>query len=102
MRGGSNGGAAGEPDGSELLRAIDTGLGPELLERALTHRSYAYENGGLPTRQPTRGWMIFWSETAREHSWQRLLYTWRWATSGPQSRPFWKVAIPNALAIVPE
>ena len=51
MRGGSNGGAAGEPDGSELLRAIDTGLSPGLLERALTHRSYAYENGGLPTNE---------------------------------------------------
>ena len=51
MRGGSNGGAAGGPDGSELLRAIDTGLSPGLLERALTHRSYAYENGGLPTNE---------------------------------------------------
>jgi ribonuclease III len=51
VRGGSNGSAAGGPDGSELLRAIDTGLGPELLERALTHRSYAYENGGLPTNE---------------------------------------------------
>ena len=51
MRGGSNGGVAGEPDGSELLRVIDSGLGPELLERALTHRSYAYENGGLPTNE---------------------------------------------------
>ena len=51
MRGGSNGGVAGEPDGSELLRAIDTGLSPALLERALTHRSYAYENGGLPTNE---------------------------------------------------
>jgi ribonuclease-3 len=26
-------------------------LGVELLERALTHRSYAYENGGLPTNE---------------------------------------------------
>ncbi len=51
MRGRSNGGTAGEPHGSELLRAIDTGLSPELLERALTHRSYAYENGGLPTNE---------------------------------------------------
>jgi ribonuclease III len=51
VRGGSNGSAAGEPDGSELLRAIDTGLSPALLERALTHRSYAYENGGLPTNE---------------------------------------------------
>ncbi len=39
------------PDGAELLRAIDAGLSPELLERALTHRSYAYENGGLPTNE---------------------------------------------------
>jgi ribonuclease III len=51
VRGGSNGGAAAEPDRSELLRVIDTGLGPDLLERALTHRSYAYENGGLPTNE---------------------------------------------------
>ncbi len=51
MRGGSNGSAAGEPDGTELLRAIDSGLSPELLERALTHRSFAYENGGLPTNE---------------------------------------------------
>jgi ribonuclease III len=51
VRGGSNGSAAGEPDSSELLRTIDTGLSPELLERALTHRSYAYENGGLPTNE---------------------------------------------------
>ena len=27
----------------------DPVLDPELLERALTHRSFAYENGGLPT-----------------------------------------------------
>lgn len=26
-------------------------LGAEILERALTHRSYAYENGGLPTNE---------------------------------------------------
>ena len=35
----------------ELLRTIDAGLSPELLERALTHRSFAYENGGLPTNE---------------------------------------------------
>ncbi len=51
MKGGSNGSAAGEPDVFELLRTLDTGLGPELLGRALTHRSYAYENGGLPTNE---------------------------------------------------
>jgi ribonuclease III len=34
-----------------LLRAIAVPLGAELLERALTHRSFAYENGGLPTNE---------------------------------------------------
>lgn len=29
----------------------DPVLDPELLERALTHRSYAYENGGIPTNE---------------------------------------------------
>ena len=35
------------------LRAAlgDPILDPELLERALTHRSFAYENGGLPTNE---------------------------------------------------
>ncbi|WP_435744612.1 ribonuclease III [Nocardioides sp. SYSU DS0663] len=36
----------------ELRAALgDPELDPELLERALTHRSYAYENGGLPTNE---------------------------------------------------
>ncbi|GAB3781642.1 ribonuclease III [Nocardioides pacificus] len=36
----------------ELREALgDPNLDPELLERALTHRSYAYENGGLPTNE---------------------------------------------------
>jgi ribonuclease-3 len=43
--------ASGKPDATELLRALDAGLSPALLERALTHRSYAYENGGLPTNE---------------------------------------------------
>ncbi len=39
-------------DYAELRRALgDPQLDPELLERALTHRSYAYENGGLPTNE---------------------------------------------------
>jgi ribonuclease-3 len=42
---------AGQPDTAELLRVLDAGLSPGLLERALTHRSYAYENGGLPTNE---------------------------------------------------
>ncbi|MGI8870318.1 MAG: ribonuclease III [Mycobacteriales bacterium] len=31
-----------------LLEALDVEIEPVLLERALTHRSYAYENGGVP------------------------------------------------------
>ncbi|MCW2543636.1 MAG: rnc [Frankiales bacterium] len=35
-----------------LLEAeLGTGLDPALLEQALTHRSFAYENGGLPTNE---------------------------------------------------
>ncbi|HEX3490546.1 MAG TPA: ribonuclease III [Streptosporangiaceae bacterium] len=34
-----------------MLSAIQVPLGNELLERALMHRSYAYENGGLPTNE---------------------------------------------------
>ncbi len=52
MRGGANGGPPADgPEWSELLRVLDAGLSPGLLERALTHRSYAYENGGLPTNE---------------------------------------------------
>ena len=41
---------SGSYDG--LRRALgDPTLDPELLDRALTHRSYAYENGGLPTNE---------------------------------------------------
>jgi ribonuclease-3 len=36
----------------DLRRALgDPDLDAELLERALTHRSFAYENGGLPTNE---------------------------------------------------
>jgi ribonuclease III len=38
-------------DPAELPCALGVPLGDELLERALTHRSYAYENGGLPTNE---------------------------------------------------
>jgi ribonuclease-3 len=34
-----------------LTLALDTDLTPQLLEQALTHRSYAYEHGGLPTNE---------------------------------------------------
>src|SRR5438270_6896637 len=38
-----------EPQG--LLGALDVRIGDELLEQALTHRSFAYENGNLPTNE---------------------------------------------------
>jgi ribonuclease III len=39
------------PAATRLLRALQVEISPELLERALMHRSYAYENGGLPTNE---------------------------------------------------
>lgn len=39
------------PDRRRLAQAVGVDLEPALLERALTHRSYAYENGGLPTNE---------------------------------------------------
>jgi len=42
-------GPAGPNQG--LLRALQVPIGAELLERALMHRSFAYENGGLPTNE---------------------------------------------------
>src|SRR3954447_23173345 len=38
-------------DPGSLLEALDVDLGAELLTLALTHRSYAYENGGLPPNE---------------------------------------------------
>ena len=43
-------GEAGPPY-THLEARLGTGIEPALLERALTHRSYAYENGGLPTNE---------------------------------------------------
>jgi ribonuclease III len=51
---GDNGVPADEvarPENAELLDALGVPLGAGLLERALTHRSFAYENGGLPTNE---------------------------------------------------
>ena len=39
------------PPTAPLEEAFGIPLEPALLERALTHRSYAYENGGLPTNE---------------------------------------------------
>jgi len=37
-----------EASRADLARALGLRLSPDLLELALTHRSFAYENGGLP------------------------------------------------------
>ncbi len=39
------------PPYTVLEAALGSGLSPALLEQALTHRSYAYEHGGLPTNE---------------------------------------------------
>ena len=36
---------------AELAALLDVTIDAEMLERALTHRSFAYENGGLPTNE---------------------------------------------------
>jgi ribonuclease III len=38
-------------DHAPLLESLDVRVSDELLRLALTHRSYAYENGGLPTNE---------------------------------------------------
>ncbi len=43
-------GEAGPPY-TVLEALLGTGVEPALLEQALTHRSYAYEHGGLPTNE---------------------------------------------------
>ena len=42
---------ANEDPRALLAERLDVVVEPRLLERALTHRSYAYENGGLPTNE---------------------------------------------------
>ena len=45
-------GAAGPaPDRGALLASLGIELSDDLLTLALTHRSYAYENGHLPTNE---------------------------------------------------
>ena len=43
--------AAGPDWHADLCAALDVTVDADLLERALTHRSYAYENGNLPTNE---------------------------------------------------
>ena len=51
MSGAPRDGQAAQSDGADLLIALQVQLRAEMLERALTHRSFAYENGGLPTNE---------------------------------------------------
>ena len=44
-----DGAEAADPAG--LRHALGVPITADTLERALTHRSYAYENGGLPTNE---------------------------------------------------
>jgi ribonuclease-3 len=44
-------GRGAERDRTKLLAALHVPVAPDLLKRALTHRSFAYENGGLPTNE---------------------------------------------------
>jgi len=46
---GSNGGAGADLAG--LIEALGTTIDDALVDRAVTHRSFAYENGGLPTNE---------------------------------------------------
>jgi ribonuclease III len=48
---GMDGGIAAGRDPAELMSALGVPISAETLERALTHRSFAYENGGLPTNE---------------------------------------------------
>jgi ribonuclease-3 len=48
---GMEGGITAGRDPAELLSALGVPISAETVERALTHRSYAYENGGLPTNE---------------------------------------------------
>jgi ribonuclease-3 len=48
---GGKGGRNGAGDPSSLLAALGVQMDAELLHLALTHRSYAYENGGLPPNE---------------------------------------------------
>jgi len=42
---------APRPPLSDLAARLEVDIDPALLERSVTHRSYAYENGGLPTNE---------------------------------------------------
>ena len=39
------------PPLTDLAARLEVDIDLELLERSVTHRSYAYENGGIPTNE---------------------------------------------------
>ena len=43
--------AGNGPSRAALLATLSTDIAPELLELALTHRSYSYEHGGIPNNE---------------------------------------------------
>ncbi|MDQ1587854.1 MAG: ribonuclease [Microbacteriaceae bacterium] len=43
--------SSAHPDRSALVARLGVDIGSELLELALTHRSYAYEHGGIPNNE---------------------------------------------------
>lgn len=51
VRGSDPGVVPGDDPRARLADRLAVAVEPGLLERALTHRSYAYENGGLPTNE---------------------------------------------------
>ena len=51
VSGDTGSGAHNSPDPVVVNAALGVELGDELVVLALTHRSYAYENGGLPTNE---------------------------------------------------
>ena len=46
-----SGETVGADDHESLVKGLGVHIAPETLRCALTHRSYAYENGGLPTNE---------------------------------------------------
>jgi ribonuclease III len=48
---GPAGGRAADADLAALMGRLEVRVGDEMLDRALMHRSFAYENGGLPTNE---------------------------------------------------
>src|SRR3954469_19397618 len=48
---GRNNNTDGNADLTALRAALGADIDADLVERAVTHRSYAYENGGLPTNE---------------------------------------------------